>query len=80
MIAPTRAPRRPSLNVPLDQSLVVAARELGIDVSRACELGLAREIKAAREARWREENAEAISSSNSYVKEHGLPLANYRRV
>ena len=29
--------------------------------------------------RWREENAEALKSSNAYVETHGLPLAKYRQ-
>lgn len=78
MNAPTRGSLRRATNVSLDQSLVDAARELDINLSRACEQGLAREIKAIREARWLEENAEAIESSNRYVEKHGLPLAKYR--
>ena len=79
MNAPPRGPLRRATNVSLDQSLVEAARELDINVSRACEAGLAKEIKATREARWRAENAEAIESWNAYVAEHGLPLAEYRQ-
>lgn len=79
MNAPNRGSLRRATNVSLDQALVEAARELGINLSRACEQGLAHEIKATREARWREENAEAIASSNRYFSEHGLPLAKYRR-
>lgn len=78
MNAPGRGALRRATNVSLDQSLVAAARELDINLSRACEQGLAREIKATREARWLEENAEAIESSNRYVEKHGLPLAKYR--
>ena len=36
--------------------LVADAKELGINVSRACEEGLAREVKAERERRWQDEN------------------------
>ncbi len=78
MNAPTRGSLRRATNVSLDQELVKAARELDINLSRACERGLEREIKTAREARWREENAEAIASSNRYYEKHGLPLAKYR--
>lgn len=78
MNAPTRGSLRRATNVSLDQELVQAARDLDINVSRACEQGLAREIKATREARWREENAEAINSSNRYYAEYGLPLAKFR--
>ena len=70
---------RRATNVSLDQALVEQARELDINLSRACEHGLAQEIKAVREARWREENAEAIQAWNDYVAEHGLPLAKYRQ-
>lgn len=79
MNAPTRGSLRRATNVSLDQSLVEAARELDINLSRACEEGLAREVKATREARWREENAEAIAEYNAHVAKHGLLLAKYRR-
>lgn len=79
MNAPTRKPSRRATNVSLDEALVEAARELDINLSRACEQGLAREIKAVREARWREENAEAIAQYNAHIAEHGLVLAKYRR-
>jgi antitoxin CcdA len=70
--------RRKPTNVSLDPDLLASARELGVNVSRACEAGLAAELKAAREARWIEENREAIESSNRWVAEHGMPLAEYR--
>lgn len=67
-------PKRPT-NVSLDAALVDDARALGVNVSAACEAGLRRELKAAREAAWLEENREAIESSNAFVETHGLPLA-----
>jgi antitoxin CcdA len=70
--------RRKPTNVSLDPDLLASARELGVNVSRACEAGLAAELKAAREARWIEENREAIESSNRWVAEHGMPLSEYR--
>lgn len=71
------APRRPT-NVTLSTELVDQAKELGISVSRACEAGLAGEVKRVREAKWVEENMEAMLSSNRWVEEHGLPLAKFR--
>lgn len=70
-------PKRPT-NVSLPTELVNEAKRLGINVSEACQTGLAAEVKAAREAAWKEENREAIESSNEYVRKHGLPLARYR--
>jgi antitoxin CcdA len=71
--------RRKSTNVSLDPALVADAKAMGINVSRACEAGLAAELKAERERQWLEENAEAIRASNEYVEKYGLPLAKYRQ-
>lgn len=71
--------QRKSANLSLDTKIVADARELGINISRAAEKGLLSEIKAERERRWREENAEAIAAANEYVEKHGLPLAKYRQ-
>lgn len=70
-------PRR-ATNVSLPTDLVEQARALGISVSRACEAGLADEVRRVREQQWIEENWEAIQSSNRWVEEHGLPLARHR--
>lgn len=62
-----------------DPALLAEARSLGVNISRAAETGIAQEVKKAREAQWRAENAEAIKSSNAYFEKHGLPLAKYRQ-
>lgn len=61
-----------------DPALLAEARSLGVNISRAAETGIAQEVKKAREAQWRAENAEAIESWNAYVRVHGLPMAKYR--
>lgn len=73
------APFRKPTNVSLDASLVAAAKEFGVNVSRACEQGLAVEIAQEKARRWLVDNAEAIASSNAYVEEHGLPLTKLRQ-
>lgn len=72
----TSAVRR-ATNVSLDARLVQTAREYGINVSRACEEGLARQVADERDRRWQEENREAIDCYNAYIAKHGLPLAKY---
>ena len=52
--------RRPT-NVSLDAGLVREARELSINISRACEEGLAQSIREARARQWREANREALA-------------------
>lgn len=71
------AARRPT-NVSLDVALVGEARELGINISRACEEGLAKQVAKSLAEQWLEENRQAIESSNAWVEKHGLPLARYR--
>lgn len=79
MTRPARfeGPKKPT-NVSLNAELVEEARKLGINVSEACQTGLAAEVKKAREAAWKEENRAAIESWNAYTRQHGLPLAKYR--
>ncbi len=78
MASRATSPTRRPTNVTLDPRAVADARELGINVSQACERGLVSEIKKAREAKWIEDNWEAIQSSNAWVEKHGLPFAKYR--
>lgn len=72
-----RSPRK-TTNISLDAQLLDEARALGINISRACERGLASEIAQVRSRLWREENREAMEVSNAYAERHGLPLASHR--
>lgn len=71
--------RRKATNVSLDPKLVADAKALGVNLSRACEAGLAKELKEARKKQWVEENWESIQGWNEWVAKHGLPLAKYRQ-
>jgi len=73
-----RTPFRRPTNVSLDANLVDEARALDLNVSRACEDGLAAAVQAERRRRWVLENREAMEAANDWVAEHGLPLAKYR--
>jgi len=70
---------RRATNVSLDAALLEQAKVLDINISRACEQGLAAQIAELRAERWLAENANALTSSNGYVEKGGLPLAGYRR-
>lgn len=69
--------RRPA-NLSLDAALVDEARALGLNLSAAAEAGLRLAVAEARAARWREENAAALASSNAWVEARGLPMSRYR--
>jgi antitoxin CcdA len=62
----------------LDAQVIADAKELGINISAACEKGLVVAISKARGEKWLRENRAAIASSNAWVEKHGLPLAKYR--
>jgi antitoxin CcdA len=66
-------------NVSLNAELVDEARRLDINVSEACQSGLAAEVKKAREAAWKKENRAAIESWNDYIRENGMPYDEYRQ-
>lgn len=73
-----RSARRPT-NVTLPEALLHDARELGINLSQACESGLLFAVASERRQRWLATNRDALDSYNTHVAEHGLPLAAYRQ-
>jgi antitoxin CcdA len=72
------APRR-STSLTLNRKLLDEGRELGVNVPRAAEDGVARAIRAARARRWREENAAAMDDYNRFIDAHGVPLSEFRK-
>jgi len=72
------APARKSTNLTLAVGVVAEARALGVNVSQAAEVGIAAAVARRRQERWLAENQAALESSNAFVEQHGLPLAQYR--
>lgn len=73
-----RSARRPT-NVTLPEALLHDARDLGINLSQACESGLLAAVATERRQRWLKTNHDALDAYNEHVAEHGLPLAAYRQ-
>jgi antitoxin CcdA len=65
-------------NVSLPSDMVAEAKELGVNLSQACEKGLVAEIATKRREKWIAENMHALESSNVWVEKNGLPFAKYR--
>jgi antitoxin CcdA len=65
--------------VTLREALLAEAKSLGINVSRACEHGLADGVRQEKTRRWQEENAAGFDAWNAYVERNGVPLAEYRQ-
>lgn len=70
---------RKAANLSIDSALLSEAKSLSVNVSRAAEAGIADAVRKEKERLWKEENREALESSNRWVEENGLPLAKYRQ-
>jgi antitoxin CcdA len=74
---PEKAPPRRRINLTIDESLVAAAKELGVNASRAAESGLREAVKKAREEEWLRENRAGIEAHNERVEKLGLLIKPY---
>lgn len=70
---------RKSTNLSLDARLVAQAKDLGINISRVAEAGIAAAVAEERARLWKRENRAAVQSLNEYAERHGLPLDGLRR-
>ena len=71
------SPRR-ATNISLPVDTVAKAKELGINLSKACETGLADEVRREETRRWKEEHREIIDEWNVWLENNDLPLAKHR--
>lgn len=74
----SRPVRKPT-NLSIDSALIIEAKELGVNVSRSAEAGIAEAVNQHKRAKWLKENASALASSNAYVEDNGLPLSRFRQ-
>jgi antitoxin CcdA len=58
---------------------VEEAKALGINVSKIAETALTDEVRRAKEAKWLEENADAIREHNERVESKGMYNDGLRR-
>ena len=77
-LTPVSGSRR-ATNVTLPEALLRDARELGVNLSQACERGLIAAVATTRRQRWLDQNQDAMHAWNEHIAQHGLPLAAYRQ-
>jgi antitoxin CcdA len=65
-------------NLSINESLLIEAKELGINISSSAESGIKYALLERKKTLWLEENKDAITSSNNYVAKNGLPLEKFR--
>jgi len=71
---------RRATNVTLPEALVAQAKDLKVNISQACEAGLAAQVANERRKRWLEENRAAMDEYNERIEREGLILAEYQIV
>ncbi len=70
--------KRPT-NISLDIAMLADAKDHGINISQACEAGLAMELKAVRDAKWKAENKATMQQWNDWIAKNGIPLSEHRQ-
>jgi antitoxin CcdA len=70
--------RKRAVNLSIDAEILSLAKEQKINLSQALEDELRKRTKEAREAKWREENRDAIESHNRFIEKHGIWSEKYR--
>ncbi|WP_134726670.1 type II toxin-antitoxin system CcdA family antitoxin [Paracoccus luteus] len=69
---------RARLNLTVEDSVVLEARDYGLNLSRIAEDALRHAVKLERNRRWVEENREALAAYAREVEEHGCILDDLR--
>tara|TARA_R110000744_G_scaffold125730_11_gene231702 strand:- start:5874 stop:6143 length:270 start_codon:yes stop_codon:yes gene_type:complete len=65
---------RQRVNLTVREDVMSEAQALGINISRAAEVGIEAALKAEQSRRWLEENADAIKAHNERVVREGMAL------
>jgi antitoxin CcdA len=68
---PKPGPKR-AVNVTIDAEILAAAKAQGINLSQTLEDELRKRTQQARDAKFREENREAIDSFNRFIEKNGI--------
>ena len=79
MPRPSSAVQRRATNVTLPEDLLREAKGLGINLSQACESGLAVAVAQARRQEWERDNQAGVEDWNQRVQSQGMPLDKFRR-
>ena len=67
-----------AVNITLPETLLRDTRELGINLSRACQRGPVAEVAASRRQCW-SENRESLGAWTEHVARNSLPRAAFRQ-
>ncbi|HEY7804318.1 MAG TPA: type II toxin-antitoxin system CcdA family antitoxin [Orrella sp.] len=67
-----------AVNLSLSKDVLIAAKELGINISEVCDSHLREIVRGELQRRWKVDHAEFIAAYNETVDKEGLPLEQWR--
>jgi antitoxin CcdA len=67
-----------AVNLSIDADILAAAKQQGINLSRALEEELRKRTQEQKIRRFKEESREAVESYNRFIEEHGIWSEKYR--
>jgi antitoxin CcdA len=71
-------PLKRAVNLRVDAKMLEEAKALDINLSATLEQALSTTLKAEREAKWLQENREAIAAYNEYFTKNGCFSDSFR--
>jgi len=74
-----RRDRKVATNLSVRQDLVARARDLKLNLSEVLEAALVEALRRAEQARWLDENREAIDQYNERVERDGVFSDDWRK-
>ena len=74
----TATKSKKATNLTLSADVLAEAKQLGINVSQACDVFLRDLVRKENERRWAQQNAAFIEAYNQTVEAEGLPLEQWR--
>jgi antitoxin CcdA len=75
----TEGAMRSRVNLSIDEDVLAAAKNSGINMSRVAEMALKAAAKAERNRRWNEDNKDALDAYDRFVEKNGLILDAHRQ-
>lgn len=65
-------------NLTLSADVLIEAKKLGINLSKACDGFLRELVRQEKERKWKENHIEFIQAYNKNVESEGLPLDQWK--
>ena len=74
----TGMPGKRATNLSLSSDVLLAAKQLDINISKVCDQHLRLVVQREQERQWREQHADFIAAYNGTIAAEGLPLDEWK--